>query len=228
MNTYVPIEQIKGAPDVIDELHRYMIFDAEPFVKRVVFLATPHRGSELSRRVVGRLSSNLINEPDHISDLLVKLVRDNPDAFPRRFRRLPTSIDTLDTDSPYLKALLTMKPNPDVAFHSIIGSLRPEGRKTRPTAWCRTAAPTSTASSRRSSSSPTTRYKTTLRDHGSPPDLAQACGARRDPGGERDERSRRAMIFAQFCAFRNQEFRVSGWLRVNLFTPECVPPASGV
>ncbi len=129
LNTYVPIEQIKGSPTVIDELHRYMFFDAQPFVKRVVFLATPHRGSELSRRVVGRLSSTLISEPDHISDLLVKLVRDNPDAFPKRFRRLPTSIDTLDTDSPYLKALLTMKPAPDVAFHSIIGSLRPEGKE---------------------------------------------------------------------------------------------------
>ena len=129
LNTYVPIEQIKGSPEVIEELHRYMFFDAQPFVKRVVFLATPHRGSELSRRVVGRLSSSLISEPDHVSDLLVKLVRDNPDAFPRRFRRLPTSIDTLDLDSPYLKALVAMKPNPDIAMHSIIGSLRPEGKE---------------------------------------------------------------------------------------------------
>ena len=129
LNTYVPIDAIKGPPDVIDALKRYMFFEAQPFVGRVVFLATPHRGSELSRRVVGRLSSTLINEPDQVSDLLVKLVRDNPDAFPRRFRRLPTSIDTLDTDSPYLKALLAMRPNPAVKFHSIIGSLRPEGKE---------------------------------------------------------------------------------------------------
>jgi len=129
LNTYVPIDAIKGPPDVIDELRRYMIFDAEPYVRRVVFLATPHRGSELSRRVVGRVGSTLISEPDHVSGLLVKLVRDNPDAFPRRFRRLPTSIDTLDIDSPYLKALMTMKPGPDVKFHSIIGSLRPEGKE---------------------------------------------------------------------------------------------------
>ena len=127
LNTVVPIDRIKGQPEVIDELRRYMFFEPQPFVRRVVFLATPHRGSELSRRVVGRLSSNLISEPDHITTLLAKLVRDNPDAFPRRFRRLPTSIDTLDIDSPYLKALMAMKPNPDVKFHSIIGWLRPEG-----------------------------------------------------------------------------------------------------
>ena len=129
LNTVSPFDRIKGPPDVLEELRRYMFFEPLPFVSRVVFLATPHRGSELSRRVVGRVSSTLISEPDHVSTLLVKLVRDNPDAFPRRFRRLPTSIDTLDTDSPYLKALMTMKPGPDVKFHSIIGSLRPEGKE---------------------------------------------------------------------------------------------------
>ena len=53
----------------------------------------------MTRGVVGRVSSNLISEPDHINDLLARLVRENSDAFPRRFRRLPTSIETLDPDS---------------------------------------------------------------------------------------------------------------------------------
>jgi hypothetical protein len=106
-----------------------MFFKAEPFVSRVVFLAVPHRGSDLSRGVVGRVSSNLISTDDHVSGLLNRLVHDNPDAFPRRFRRVPTSIETLETDSPYLKALLAMKPGPNVLFHSIIGSERPEGKE---------------------------------------------------------------------------------------------------
>ena len=83
LNTYVPFNEIKGPPEVLAELKRYMIFDAHPFVKRVVFLATPHRGSDMTRGVVGRVSSNLISEPDHINDLLARLVRDNSDAFPR-------------------------------------------------------------------------------------------------------------------------------------------------
>jgi pimeloyl-ACP methyl ester carboxylesterase len=129
LNTYVPFPQIKGPPEVLEELHRYMFFDAQPFVERVVFLAVPHRGSDLSRGVVGRVSSNLISADDHVSGLLNRLVRDNPDAFPRRFRRVPTSIETLDPDSPYLKALLAMKPGRNVIFHSIIGSERPEGKE---------------------------------------------------------------------------------------------------
>jgi pimeloyl-ACP methyl ester carboxylesterase len=129
LNTYVPFPQIKGPPAVLEELQRYMFFEAQPFVSRVVFLAVPHRGSDLSRALVGRVSSNLISADDHVSTLLNQLVRDNPDAFPRRFRKVPTSIETLDPDSPYLKALLTMRPNPVVSFHSIIGSERPEGKE---------------------------------------------------------------------------------------------------
>ena len=129
LNTYVPFPQIKGPPEVLEELQRYMFFEAQPYVSRVVFLAVPHRGSDLTRALVGRVGSNLIGADDHVSGLLNRLVRDNPDAFPRRFRKPPTSIETLDPESPYLKALLTMKPNPNVTFHSIIGSERPEGKE---------------------------------------------------------------------------------------------------
>ncbi|HEV3167236.1 MAG TPA: hypothetical protein VGZ22_24720 [Isosphaeraceae bacterium] len=126
INTDRPFDQIVGPPKVLAELNRYFFFKPESCVRRVVFLATPHRGSDLSRGVVGRISSGLIAEPERISELLATLVKDNPEAFDRRqFRRLPTSIDTLEPDSPYLLALLAMTPNPHVVFHSIIGNLRP-------------------------------------------------------------------------------------------------------
>ncbi|WP_422926417.1 esterase/lipase family protein [Singulisphaera sp. PoT] len=124
--------EIVGPRDVLEELQHYFFFEPLPFVKRVVFLATPHHGSGMSRGVVGRVSSGLISEPDHVSDLLARLIKDNPDAFDRRkFRRLPTSIETLEPVTPntpsILGSLLTMRPAPDVAFHSIIGSNRPGG-----------------------------------------------------------------------------------------------------
>jgi pimeloyl-ACP methyl ester carboxylesterase len=126
VNTDTPFNQIVGPPEILEKLRRYMFFKPLPYVRRVVFLATPHRGSELSRGVVGRVSSGLISEPDEINGLLYRLVRDNPDAFDRRqFRRLPTSIDTLEPDSPYLLALLAMSPGPNVIYHSIIGAIRP-------------------------------------------------------------------------------------------------------
>lgn len=126
LNSDCRFGDIIGEPVVLAELKRYLFFQPLPFVKRVVFLATPHRGSDLSRNMIGRVGAGLISESDHIADLLSKLIKDNPDAFDRRkFRRMPTSIETLETDSEVLLALLAMKAAPDVAFHSIIGSLRP-------------------------------------------------------------------------------------------------------
>ncbi len=124
-------DDILGSKEVLDELRTYLFFKPLPFVRRVVFMATPHRGSELSRSVVGRVGSNLISDPDHIHKLLYGLVKENPDAFDsRKFRRFPSSIETLATDSPILKALENMPPPPPpdgAKVHSIIGSLRPTG-----------------------------------------------------------------------------------------------------
>ncbi len=125
-------DDILGARPVLDELRRYFFFEPLPFVSRVVFLATPHRGSDYSRRMVGRVGANLISEPDSIHKLLYQLVKDNPDAFDsRRFKRFPTSIETLEPESPILAALLSMPPLPPpkgARFHSIIGSLYPGGK----------------------------------------------------------------------------------------------------
>jgi hypothetical protein len=126
-----PFDEILGPREVLDELRHYFFFEPLPFVSRVVLLATPHRGSEMSRGVVGRVGTSLISDPDHIHKLIYRLVKDNPDAFDsRKFRRLPTSIETLEPNSPILKALENMQPPASpraIKFHSIIGSLRPNG-----------------------------------------------------------------------------------------------------
>lgn len=132
LNSDRRFSEIEGEPEVLAELERYLFFKPLPFLKRVVFLATPHRGSEFSRNVIGRVGTSLISDPDHVSSLLAKLIKTNPDAFDsRQFRRMPSSIETLDTSSPILKAMLVMQPNPETSFHSIIGALRPGPIETR-------------------------------------------------------------------------------------------------
>lgn len=123
-------DRLQGPAKVLDELKRYMFFRPLPFVREVVFLGTPHRGSDLSRGLVGRMSAGLISDPDHVADLLAQITRQNPGAFDRRhFRRLPTSIETLETNGDMLLALLAMRPGAGVTFHSVIGSLRPGALK---------------------------------------------------------------------------------------------------
>ena len=126
LNSDRSFDEINGPKNVLGELYRLLFFEPLPFVGRVVFLATPHRGSDMTRGMVGRVGAGLINDPDYIAKLLYQLIKENPDAFDRRrFRRFPTSIETLEPNSPILMALLAMKRGPGIAYHSIIGSLRP-------------------------------------------------------------------------------------------------------
>lgn len=129
LNSDQTFDDILGPADVLAQLRRLLFFEPVPSVKRVVFLATPHRGSDLGKGVIGRVSTSFITDPDSIAKLLGQLVKDNPDAFNRRFRRFPTSIETLATDSPILLAIENMKPAADVVYHSVIGSVRPGDRR---------------------------------------------------------------------------------------------------
>ena len=135
-------DEILGPREVLEELRRYFFFQPLPFISRVVLLATPHGGSEMSRGVVGRVGASLISDPDHIHKLLYQLVKDNPDAFDsRRFRRLPTSIETLEPNSPILTALHNMQPPPPPATSNSIRSSDRYGQPrspVRPTVSCPT------------------------------------------------------------------------------------------
>jgi pimeloyl-ACP methyl ester carboxylesterase len=97
---------------------RALIFQANPAIKRVIFIATPHRGSSLAAGGIGVIAIWLIRLP---SDLLHEI----PEAFARALdpesRRtiVPTSIQGLSPNSPLL---LTLDRLPiEAPHHSIIG-----------------------------------------------------------------------------------------------------------
>ena len=56
-----PLEAIRAAADVKEQLRASFYFDPSPLVKRVVFMATPHQGSSMARRLVGRAFSKLVH-----------------------------------------------------------------------------------------------------------------------------------------------------------------------
>jgi hypothetical protein len=92
----------------------------------VIFMAVPHRGSDTSLAVVGRLGARLAGVPAAFTGVYARLDRENPGALTPGFRealrrgRL-TSIDTLSPRHPMLP-LLNAKPfAPWVTVHSIIG-----------------------------------------------------------------------------------------------------------
>src|SRR5262249_17108690 len=99
---------------------RALIFNADPTIHRIIFIATPHRGSSLATGGIGRLGMSLIQVTLKLVSLIPKSVLDalalNGDGGKYR---LPTSINSL---SPKNKFLLVLADMPIQApFDSIIG-----------------------------------------------------------------------------------------------------------
>jgi pimeloyl-ACP methyl ester carboxylesterase len=114
-----PLDQLKLQPATRSELEQVVYFQHEPQIHRVVFIATPHRGSQLSPSVIGRLGDELAGMPRQAARTLHDLTLENPEL--RKLDATPTSIDELAPDSPVLAALAAKKPVSDVHYHSIIG-----------------------------------------------------------------------------------------------------------
>jgi hypothetical protein len=97
---------------------RALIFQANPTVKRVIFIATPHRGSRLAVGGIGAIAIWLIRLP---LDLLHEIPQTIADALNLKDRRtiVPTSIQGLSPSSPLLHALDRLPIQ--AVHHSIIG-----------------------------------------------------------------------------------------------------------
>ncbi len=121
-----PLDRINTSDQGREQLRRLFFFEPVPAVKRVVFIGTPHGGSALANRFVGRLGASLVRENrkrvvDH-----QQLIRDNPDTFSRSVaKRIPRSIDLLEPDDPILVSMQGLCVRPDVQLHSIVGTGRP-------------------------------------------------------------------------------------------------------
>lgn len=90
------------------------------FVKRVIFIAVPHRGSDFARRFIGRFGSFLIRLPANMLGTLNNMVKR---IFPdEKGRKYPTGIDNLLPDNIALQGLMKIPFAANVPYHSIIGN----------------------------------------------------------------------------------------------------------
>jgi hypothetical protein len=114
---------LKLEPNAREELRRVFFFEAEPSVRRVIFLGTPHHGSSLSRIGPARLADQIIRKPKEILQVKRELARDNPSEVVFAKGKVPTSVDLLEPGSPCLELLASQPKSDGVHFHSIIGVL---------------------------------------------------------------------------------------------------------
>lgn len=103
-----------------------------PSVERTIFVATPHRGSELAGNWIGRIGSSLIRIPQSILTLQLNVTAQEMTAFGRNLINSSgpaNSISRLKPNSQSLELLNAQPFNPRVRYHSIIGD---RGRNNSP------------------------------------------------------------------------------------------------
>lgn len=118
-----------------DEQKKYFreitVFKALPFVKRMIFMAVPHQGSNLATMSVAGFFSSLISLPGDLMKevhMIAKAARGET-GLVELDERIPfvTGISNLSPKARSLNALNGLPFKNDVAYHSIIGNRKTAG-----------------------------------------------------------------------------------------------------
>jgi pimeloyl-ACP methyl ester carboxylesterase len=117
----VPFDELKADDETRELLHSSLFFDPLPFVKRVVFVATPHRGSYLAGFGLAQLISKFVKLPADLAGQLFDVARQNQGALAvDALQSPPTSITNMTPGNRFLRVLRDIPVAPGIAVNSII------------------------------------------------------------------------------------------------------------
>lgn len=103
-------------------LEESLVFNHRPDVRRVVFIASPHRGSVLASNWIGQIARKLVRTPIFFATLPVRAIAQaSTDPELVKFDRIPNSIDTLSPKSPFVKSVDKFPIAAGIPFHTIEG-----------------------------------------------------------------------------------------------------------
>jgi hypothetical protein len=112
------------------KFRKIMIFQPVPSIRRVIFIAVPHRGSELAQSWYGQLAASMVKVPSSLIDLNLTLLThlniisaDHQHEIIQKFN----GIDNLSPSGLALRLLNFLPISRDVPFHSIIGNEEKRG-----------------------------------------------------------------------------------------------------
>jgi pimeloyl-ACP methyl ester carboxylesterase len=108
--------------DTRKALEEALVFNHRPDVQRVIFISTPHRGSELATGWIGRIGAALVRTPQRFTSIYAAtkpLLIADPAARP--LNRMPNSVDTLEPNDRFVKAVSKLPIAHGIPYHSIMG-----------------------------------------------------------------------------------------------------------
>ncbi len=112
-----PFAQLKMSDETRAYFQRVLFLQPLPFVKRVIFVATPHRGSYVAGNWLAHQVARFIKLPGRVVNALGEVVKGNPEfaSF-----RAPTAVDNMTPTNPFVKTLAEMPVAPGITANSIV------------------------------------------------------------------------------------------------------------
>ncbi len=103
-------------------LEEAIILKHRPEIGRVIFMSTPHRGSDLASNWIGRIGSMLVKTPSKLITI-GQTIREaaTPDPAALQLKRFPNSVDTLAPNNRFVVAINKVPITPDIPYYSIVG-----------------------------------------------------------------------------------------------------------
>ncbi|TME68619.1 MAG: hypothetical protein E6I48_16650 [Chloroflexi bacterium] len=118
----IPLAELPASEDFRTLLGRAMFVQPLPFVRRVVFVATPHRGSFRTGAWVNGLLRRLVRLPGNLVLMSRDTLSQGRGAFyaARTTARIPTAAENMTPGNPFLEGLAAIRVADGVPYHSII------------------------------------------------------------------------------------------------------------
>ncbi|HEY4256888.1 MAG TPA: alpha/beta hydrolase [Candidatus Udaeobacter sp.] len=117
-----PPDEVPLSPKAREYFREELFFRHRPEIGRVIFIASPLRGSNMATGLIGGLATLLIREPTLSSEASQEMLRaTNIREEELKPKRRANSVDSLSPKSRFLNALNTIPMTPGVPYHTIIG-----------------------------------------------------------------------------------------------------------
>lgn len=122
-----PIDQFSGSEEMKRNFKEWFYFHYNTSIHKVIFLATPHKGSEMSNFSTRSLGRTFIRQASTVQDALKELLAGrNQELLSGSFlQENQTGVDSLSSESPFFPAMNRCVRSPYVEYHSIIGIAKP-------------------------------------------------------------------------------------------------------
>ncbi|WP_153555246.1 esterase/lipase family protein [Roseimaritima sediminicola] len=122
-----PVEQLEGPPEAKAKLASALFFKPNQSIRRVVTIATPHRGSDFANDYTRWIARKLIRLPSIAINTGTLLAARNPGFFKdTKLLTVSNAIDSLAPDSPIFPVMLRAERAPGVKYHNVVGVINQE------------------------------------------------------------------------------------------------------